>query len=311
MGSTVQFTVAVVEERLRLLDLVADMAASQERAWLAREREEHEGLRGGKLALARRATRQKLLEQREAGVLAGSRDWLMVPGVRAELAARDWDCDWPPIPAGGLAAGRRWGTPPGRYEGRHDEGETRFVGRLALRLPSEIGERLQRACYWHNIEIERELREWADQWGDGPEVVMRESVREFGGVTELAAMAAAFRPTPPAEAMERRAELRAQVVTSGDIVRAALDRTLTAGPERARQEHTRLRIAAAAAGREADRAAERAAWAKAEQELAEAVNKAEEAEKAAENAHRWTAVATGYRFDEARLTSQADNVRAL
>ncbi|MFF2354917.1 hypothetical protein ACFVVL_34765 [Kitasatospora sp. NPDC058115] len=311
MGSTVQFTVAVAEERLQLLDLVADMAAREERAWLAEQREGHVGLRGGKLAQARRATREKLAEQREAGALAGSRDWLLVPGVRAELAARGWDRDWPPIPSGALAAGRRWGTAPARYEGSHDEGETKFLGRLGLRLPGEVGERLQRACYWHNAEIERQLQEWADQWGDGPEVIMRESARENGGVTVLAGMLAALAPTPTADEMDRRAELRAKVVTTGDILRAALDRAVDEAPERARREHTRLRIAVTQARHEVDRARQCAAWAQAEWELAESLDKVDDAAKAKKEAGFWLAMATQHRFDEARFAAQADQVAKL
>jgi hypothetical protein len=311
MGSTVQYTVAVREERLQLLDLVADMALGQERAWLAKQREDHVGLRAGKLAAARRATREALAEEREAGRLAGSRDWLLVPGVRAELTARGWDQEWPPIPRGGLAAGRRWGTDPARYENQHDEGETKFLGRLGVRLPSALGEQLQRAAYWHNAEIERELQEWADQWGDGPEVILRESTREHGGVTMLAGMLAALTPTPTMDEMERRAELRRRVVTAGDILRAALDRALADAPGRARREHTRLRGAAAKAQRDADHATERATRAKAEQEVAEAAGKNQDAEQAEKDADMWTAAATRFRWDAERLTAQADKVADL
>ncbi|MFD7645933.1 hypothetical protein ACFV4P_35470 [Kitasatospora sp. NPDC059795] len=311
MGPTVQYTVAVREERLRLLDLVAAVAADQERAWLAEQREGHAGLRGGKLAQARRATREALAAEREAGHLAGSRDWLLVPGVKAELAARGWDREWPPIPRGGVGAGRRWGTDPGRYDGQHDEGETKFLGRLGLRLPVEVGGQLQRACYWHNAEIEQQLQEWADKWGDGPEVILRESVREFGGVTEISGMLAALTSTPDADELTRRAELRRQVVTTGDLIRAALDRALEAAPERARSEHTRLRRAAVEALQDAKLAERRAAMAKAEQEFAEAADKTEAAEKAEKDATFWTTMASRSRFDAERLTARADQIRDL
>ncbi|MFJ8628885.1 hypothetical protein ACIRD3_39390 [Kitasatospora sp. NPDC093550] len=310
---TVQFTVAVVEERLALLDLVASMAAGEERAWLATEREEHRGLRGSKLSQARRATRERLAEQREAGLLAGSRDWLLVPGVRAELAARGWDRDWPPIPPGALAAGRRWGTDPARYSGAHDEGETRFVGRLGVRLPHELGERLQRACHWHHEEIERQLQEWADRWGDGPEVIVRQSLRENGGVTVLAGMAAALSAinAPTADDLAHRAKLRAQVVTTGDILRAALDHALAAAPERARREHTRLREAAAQAHRDARQATNRTEQAEADQHYAEAEGRTEDADKAKSDAAYWRNVAARARLDAERLTTQADQVGDL
>ncbi|MFD9691314.1 hypothetical protein ACFWXO_36770 [Kitasatospora sp. NPDC059088] len=308
---TVQYTVAVREERLELLDLVAAMAAGEERAWLAKQREDHRGLRGGKLAQARRATRELLAEQRAAGLLAGSRDWLLVPGVRAELATRGWDRDWPPIPPGALAAGRRWGTDPGRYSGQHDEGETRFLGRLGVRLPHELGEQLQRACYWHNEEIEQRLQEWADRWGDGPEVIVRQSIREHGGVTALDAMVAALRPTPPTEELTERAKLRAQVVTTGDILRAALDHALAAAPERARREHTRLRNAAAQARADVAFAERRHREAKEEQSVAEAADRTEEAAKAECDALHWSSRAVIHRLDAERLTVQADQVRDL
>lgn len=312
MGNpTVQYTVAVVEGRLRLLDLVAAMAAGEERAWLAKERQGHLGLRGGKLAQARRATRELLAERRDAGELAGSRDWLLVPGVRAELAARGWDREWPPIPPGALAAGRRWGTDPNRYSAHHDEGETRFVGRLGVRLPQELGERLTRACYWHNEEIEQELQAWADRWGDGPDVIMRQSVREHGGVTVLAAMAAALRPTPSADALLQRAELRAKVVTTGDILRAALERALETAPERARRELGRLRAAIAQTRREIAFAEERKTDAEQEQRLAAAAGKTEAEAKAEQDAELWNARAVNLRLETERLTAYADGVRNL
>lgn len=308
---TVQYTVAVVEERLRLLDLVAAMAAGEERAWLAKQREGHRGLRAGKLAQARRVTRELLVERRQAGELAGSRDWVLVPGVEAELAARGWDREWPPIPPGALAAGRRWGTDPVRYSAHHDEGETRFLGRLGVRLPHELGERLQRACYWHNAEIEQQLQEWADRWGDGPDVIMRQSIREHGGVTVLAALGAALAPTPPAEELVERGELRSKVVTTGDILRAALDHALAAAPERARREHTRLRAAVALARRHTAFAEERKQEAEEEQRLAVAAGKAEDVAKAANDVAHWNSSAVSFRLEAERLTARADGVRDL
>lgn len=308
---TVQYTVAVVEERLRLLDLVAAMAAGEERAWLAKQREGHLGLRAGKLAQARRVTRELLVERREAGELAGSRDWVLVPGVRAELAARDWDREWPPIPPGALGAGRRWGTDPVRYSAHHDEGETRFLGRLGVRLPHELGERLQRACYWHNAEIEQKLQQWADRWGDGPEVIMRQSVREHGGVTVLAGLAAAFAPTPPAEDLVERGELRSKVVTTGDILRAALDHALAAAPERARREQTRLRAAAAQARRDIAFAEERKGKAEEAQRRAVAAGNTEDVTKAVNDVVHWNSRVVSCRLEAERLTGQADGVRDL
>ncbi|MFE4265391.1 hypothetical protein [Streptomyces sp. NPDC056883] len=312
MGTaTVQYTVAVVEERLRLLDLVAAMAAGEERAWLAKQRQGHLGLRAGKLAQARRATRELLVERREAGELAGSRDWVLVPGVRAELAARDWDREWPQIPPGALGAGRRWGTDPVRYSAHHDEGETRFLGRLGVRLPHELGERLQRACYWHNAEIEQKLQEWADRWGDGPDVIMRQSVREHGGVTVLAAMAAAFAQTPPAEELVERGELRSKVVTTGDILRAALDHALAAAPERARREQNRLRAAATQARRDTALAEQRKATAEEAQSRAVEAGDIDAIAKAANEVIHWNSRIVTCRLEAERLTGQADGVRDL
>ncbi|MET8704296.1 hypothetical protein ABZW10_36405 [Kitasatospora sp. NPDC004723] len=311
---TVQYTVAVTKERLRLLDLVATMAAGEEHAWLAEQRREHLGLRGGKLAQARRATRELLAERREAGLLAGSRDWLLVPGVRAELAARGWNRDWPPIPPGALAAGRRWGTDPGRYKNAHDDGETRFLGRLGVRLPAPLGEQLQRGCYWHNAEIEKQLQDWADKWGDGPEVILRQSARENGGgVTVLAGMAAALASlhSPSLDDLAERGKLRAQVVTTGDIVRAAVDHALAAAPERARRERTRLRADAAQARRDVALAQRRLEQAQEELKLAEREGRSKDAANAQDDILHWTTIAARVRFHADQLTDAADRVHDL
>lgn len=47
---------------------------------------------------------------RETGKLADSLDALVAFGVRAELAARGWDRDWPPLPAQAKNPGRQPGT---------------------------------------------------------------------------------------------------------------------------------------------------------------------------------------------------------
>ncbi|MFJ3221317.1 hypothetical protein ACIPLC_36040 [Kitasatospora sp. NPDC086801] len=309
---TVQYTVAVAEERLMLLDRVAKMAARQERDWLAEQRREHLGLRASKLAAARRATRELLASKRESGELAGSRDWLLVPGVRAQLAARGWDQrKFKPIPAGALAAGRRWGTDPGRYSGQHDEGETKFLARLGLRLPHDLGERLARAVYWHNAKIEAQLQQWADRWGDGPEVILQQSVREHGGVTMLAALGAAFAPTPSEGELAARTKLRKEVVTTGDLIRAALDQALTEAPKRARLELSRLTRAAQAAERDAAHAERRRDEAKQAQEQAEAEHKDETAAKAADEAVRWNTQAVMSRLEGERLAAQAADVADL
>ncbi|MFJ4674184.1 hypothetical protein [Kitasatospora purpeofusca] len=312
MGVTVQYTVAVAEERLALLDRVAKMAARQERDWLAEQRREHLGLRASKLAAARRATRELLASKRESGELAGSRDWLLVPGVRAQLAARGWDQKkFRPIPAGALAAGRRWGTDPGRYREQHDEGETRFLGRLGLRLPHDLGERLQRAVYWHNAKIEEQLQQWADRWGDGPEVILQASVREHGGVTMLAALGAAFAPTPGEGELAERSKLRKKVVTTGDLIRAALDQALAEAPRRARLEFGRLTRAAQAAEAQTAHAERRRDEAKQAQEQAEAAGKDETASKAAAEAALWSNQAVMSRLEAKRLAEQAADVADL
>jgi hypothetical protein len=56
-------------------------------------------------------------------------------------------------------------------------------------------------------------------------VVLKEAARANGGhIPSLAALAAALADRPTADAILERARLRAQITTSGDLMRAAVQR---------------------------------------------------------------------------------------
>lgn len=127
----------------------------------------------------------------------------------------------------------------------------------------------------------------------------------------LAEMAAAFKQTPPAEELDQRRELRAKVVTTGDILRAALDQALAAAPERARREHTRLRAAVAQAGREITFAEERKHKAEEAQHRATEAGNTEDIAKAANAIAHWSSRIGILRLEAERVAAKAEAVWEL
>lgn len=226
----VPFVVAVRKPELRRLNKLAQAKVEQEKKWLEKRRKGHTGLRAGELAQARKELRAQLAAEREAGRLLGSRDLVLARALRAELTARGWLKEWPAPEPGGIGPGRRWGADPGRY-GHDLEEDGGFKARLAVRLPEDLGETLRRACYWHCHAIEKQLQEWADRWGDGPEVILRRAERENGGgIPLMAFVGAALGKRAPLEALKERDKLRAQIITTGDVLRAAVDRAIGPAP---------------------------------------------------------------------------------
>lgn len=233
------FVVAVhSREDLEALASVVEVAAAAEAEWLAEARKSAgvDLLRGAALSEARRAIRVERERLRERGELSGTRDLVMAGAVRAELKARKLLRDWPEPPPGELSApGPRWGGGgrvmpaawmPGDGMGDAGEEEERRP-RLAVRLPADLGETLVRAAYWTSAPAVEELKAWDVRWGDGPTVRLREAMRRNGGgVTDLDVMFAMLAPLPEAAALVERERLRGQVITSGDLMRAALGRAI-------------------------------------------------------------------------------------
>lgn len=218
-----KFHVALSEDAMARLLSRARQEQLRERTWIIEQRVERlpPGLSRREAADIRRSIRAEVIAKRRSGEFGGSRDDLMARAVREELTARGLDREWPEPPEGEVdAPGRRWGTPPSQPLGAGGYG-----ARLSVNLPPALGETVRRAAYWTSKPAVEALQEWADRWGDGPEVALRQSERD-GVPAELALLAAAGRPSAPQSVLEIRERLRQQVITTGDLIRAAVDRLI-------------------------------------------------------------------------------------
>jgi hypothetical protein len=221
------FVIALEPDDLASLDQVVADGRATEEEWLERARHQAgvRSLRGSALSQARARIRTEFAVLREQGKLAGTRDLVVSREVRAELKRRKMIGEYEPIPAEDAGApGRRVGTGPRHYQRFGDE-TTAFNARMAVRLPASLGEQLVRATYWTSAPAVEALRAWQDLWGDGPEVIMREAQRR-GGATLLDLICAGFAKRPSADDVLKKAELQQQVVTTGDIFRAAVKRAI-------------------------------------------------------------------------------------
>jgi hypothetical protein len=194
----------------------------REEVWIRERRREllTPGLSRREAAAVRRTVRAEVTRKRRSGEFGGNRDQIITRAVREELTARGLDRKWPKPPEGETdAPGRRWGTPPSQ-----PYGEGGYTRRLSINLPHTLGETVRRAAYWTSKDAVEALQEWADRWGDGIDVALREAERN-GIPAELALATAAGHLSAPQTALEIRDRLRAQVLTTGDLLRAAVDRT--------------------------------------------------------------------------------------
>jgi hypothetical protein len=225
--SLIPFVVAVEPDDLQALNEVVKVGREAEEEWLAAARTAHgvRFLRGKALSQARGAIRKEFRQLRDRGKLAGTRDLVLTREVRAELKRRRMHGQYDPVPAEDSAMpGRRVGTGPRHYE-RIGSEPTKLTARMFVKLPADLGEQLSRACHWTSAPAVAALWEWQARWGDGPEVIFREAERS-GAVTLLHLWAAAMAPRPDADSILEKAQLQAQIVTTGDIIRAALKRAI-------------------------------------------------------------------------------------
>ncbi|MGW2110710.1 hypothetical protein [Streptomyces sp. NPDC001948] len=223
--SLMPFVVAVEPDDLTALNEVVKAGLEAEQEWLASARKLHgtRFLRGKALSEARKEIRKEFRRLRELGKLAGTRDLVVTREVRAELKRRGMNTEYDPVPAEDAAApGRRVGTGPQHYQ-RSGSEPTRLTGRMYVKLPGGLADQLTRGCYWTSAPAVAALWEWQTRWGDGPEVIFREAERR-GAVTILDLWCAAMAPRPDADAILQKAQLQAQVVTTGDIIRSAVKR---------------------------------------------------------------------------------------
>jgi hypothetical protein len=159
-----------------------------------------DGLPGREAAAKRAQWAMYRAHLREAGELADTLDVLVASGVRAELAARGWDREWPPLPA--------QAKNPGRWPGTRDGG---WPERVTVRLPAALVNQVLSAC-WHTSEDAiGKLRDWRDEH---PDIL---PTRPFRYPEEDAALA-------------EYELLAAQVTPAGHIWRAAVQRGIAAEP---------------------------------------------------------------------------------
>ncbi|MBP5942576.1 hypothetical protein [Streptomyces acidiscabies] len=225
--SLMPFVVALEPDDLTALNKVVEKGRDAELAWLDSIRELHgiRFLRGKALSRARAEIRTEFRRLRELGRLAGTRDLVVTRQVRAELKHRGMDQDYDPVPAEDLGVpGRRVGAGP-RHYGRSGDDKTQLTGRMYVKLPGALGDQLTRGCYWTSAPAVTALWEWQTLWGDGPEVIFREAERR-GAVTILDMWCAAMASRPTADAILQKAQLQEQIVTTGDIIRAAVKRAI-------------------------------------------------------------------------------------
>ncbi|MFZ3476099.1 hypothetical protein ACODT4_44720 [Streptomyces sp. 2.9] len=220
------FHIALPEHSMTRLIELAEAEQEHERKWIAERRRELMPPSASRRAAAdiRRGIRVEVATKRRTGEFGGSRDDLLTRAVREELRARGLDREWPDPPEGEVdAPGRRWGTPPSQPLGAGG-----YNARLSLNLPADLGETIRRAAYWTSKPAVEALQEWADRWGDGVEVAMREAARD-GFPAEFSLVVAAGQPSAPQAVLEIREALRAKVLTTGDLIRAAVARCTNEG----------------------------------------------------------------------------------
>ncbi|MEW1837685.1 hypothetical protein AB0392_07005 [Nonomuraea angiospora] len=123
---------------------------------------------------------------RERGELLDTLDVLTTYAVRVEMARRGWDREWPPVPAIVPRTGR-W---PGSRDGNWD-------AKINARIPADLAEQVQAACWHTSAEAIGKLRAWRDVH---PEIVLE------GGP------------------LEQYEELAGQVTSPVDVWRGALGR---------------------------------------------------------------------------------------
>ncbi|MER6816456.1 hypothetical protein ABT299_44945 [Spirillospora sp. NPDC000708] len=156
LGTADRLTALVDGERARRWLLVAD-----DPRW------DDSGLSGAERARVKLARVAWLAGLRERGELLDTAAAVLALGVRAELAERGWDHDWPAAPETAVS---------GRWPGARAQG---FPERIGANLSAGLVERVRAAC-WHSSPI-ADLRAFRDAF---PGLLTGRELREY---EELAA----------------------------------------------------------------------------------------------------------------------------
>lgn len=183
----------------RLDTLVRDHQDAELRWWAQEaQREELALLRGAQLRAAQARIRAARHAHRASGLHRPTRALALAPGLRVELEHRGLLREWEPVPDDAPKAGQTLGG-TGPYAGLG------LTGRLVVALPETLWAPLVRGVYWTNQPHLEALQAWTDRWGPGP---------------------AAGRSAAPPEALAERARSAVHITTTGEVLRAALDRVL-------------------------------------------------------------------------------------
>jgi hypothetical protein len=140
---------------------------------------------------------------RETGQVRDSLSRFVEPHLHDVMAERGWfGRRWKPV--GETSRGRPWGT--------HDAG---YAAQAELKISADIGETLLRACYNTSKQATAELRAWYGRHGDH----WRGVLHSDDSYTYVGA-------GPSHADLQERERLIAQVVTTGRVLREAVDRAL-------------------------------------------------------------------------------------
>jgi hypothetical protein len=198
------------DQRKKLAALMDAERARIRRWWKPRKQRLAEIEKPSERAAARGRYKEKFAAAVESGRLVTSRDTFITPAVIGELDQRGWHGPYDPVPVAARGPGRRWGSTDIQGRSRPGSGEGRSsTRRIGVVLPDDVGTRLERACYWENLDRVGQLERFYDTFGDSPELPDP-------------------RPgeTPDELAKRYRDALRSDITTTGDILRAAIARVL-------------------------------------------------------------------------------------
>jgi hypothetical protein len=196
----------VVADRLAA---VVKAARQVEKDWLAERRGQVAArVRAEKLRVAERdvlldEVAETFAALRAAGQFRGTRTLVVLPQVHAVIEERGWTGrSWRPVPPR-ARSGRPWGT--------HDQ---HFAARVALTLPDDLADTIARACYWTSLPAVAALQRWYDEHGDHWRGRLHDPDARWVG-------------EGPSHADQRdRERLVAEVVTTGTVLREAIEKSL-------------------------------------------------------------------------------------